>query len=115
MIMQRLLEIGAVLLELPAELRVPVLLQFRERRCRRGQLRIAGRQEPRDEAVGQAMIVGDRLPEQRRQVPAVGRQDATQQQADLRRRLVRSEEHTSELQSLMRISYAVFCLKKNKK
>src|SRR3546814_10223715 len=29
-------------------------------------------------------------------------------------RLVRSEEHTSELQSLMRISYAVFCLKKKK-
>src|SRR3546814_1718916 len=28
------------------------------------------------------------------------------------RRFVRSEEHTSELQSLMRISYAVFCLKK---
>src|SRR3546814_2031851 len=28
------------------------------------------------------------------------------------RDLVRSEEHTSELQSLMRISYAVFCLKK---
>src|SRR3546814_3208329 len=27
----------------------------------------------------------------------------------------RSEEHTSELQSLMRISYAVFCLKKNNK
>src|SRR3546814_3057315 len=36
---------------------------------------------------------------------------------DLRRqedRLGRSEEHTSELQSLMRRSYAVFCLKKNK-
>src|SRR3546814_5178403 len=34
--------------------------------------------------------------------------------ADLLRRAthVRSEEHTSELQSLMRISYAVFCLKK---
>src|SRR3546814_19167288 len=30
------------------------------------------------------------------------------------RRGLRSEEHTSELQSLMRISYAVFCLKKNK-
>src|SRR3546814_7271975 len=29
-------------------------------------------------------------------------------------RLIRSEEHTSELQSLMRISYAVFCLKKKK-
>src|SRR3546814_19017371 len=28
--------------------------------------------------------------------------------------LIRSEEHTSELQSLMRISYAVFCLKKKK-
>src|SRR3546814_4243475 len=42
-------------------------------------------------------------------------------EADLRRHLIneakvddslRSEEHTSELQSLMRISYAVFCLKK---
>src|SRR3546814_6238988 len=32
--------------------------------------------------------------------------------ADLQRR--RSEEHTSELQSLMRISYAVFCLNKKK-
>src|SRR3546814_8076410 len=30
-------------------------------------------------------------------------------------REARSEEHTSELQSLMRISYAVFCLKKKKK
>src|SRR3546814_8427089 len=29
-------------------------------------------------------------------------------------RAIRSEEHTSELQSLMRISYAVFCLKKKK-
>src|SRR3546814_4700759 len=32
-----------------------------------------------------------------------------------RHRLGRSEEHTSELQSLMRISYAVFCLKKKNK
>src|SRR3546814_4295804 len=31
------------------------------------------------------------------------------------RRDLRSEEHTSELQSLMRISYAVFCLKKKNK
>src|SRR3546814_9282676 len=30
-------------------------------------------------------------------------------------KVVRSEEHTSELQSLMRISYAVFCLKKKKR
>src|SRR3546814_4638870 len=33
----------------------------------------------------------------------------------IRRCRDRSEEHTSELQSLMRISYAVFCLKKNNK
>src|SRR3546814_9108075 len=32
----------------------------------------------------------------------------------LARKVNRSEEHTSELQSLMRISYAVFCLKKKK-
>src|SRR3546814_4859266 len=32
----------------------------------------------------------------------------------LNHHLVRSEEHTSELQSLLRISYAVFCLKKTK-
>src|SRR3546814_1862669 len=31
------------------------------------------------------------------------------------RALARSEEHTSELQSLMRISYAVFCMKKKKR
>src|SRR3546814_1658197 len=34
---------------------------------------------------------------------------------DLADRFCRSEEHTSELQSLMRISYAVFCLKKKNK
>src|SRR3546814_7352759 len=34
--------------------------------------------------------------------------------ARVERRARRSEEHTSELQSLMRISYAVFCLKKKK-
>src|SRR3546814_4716732 len=33
---------------------------------------------------------------------------------NVRRNIDRSEEHTSELQSLMRISYAVFCLKKKK-
>src|SRR3546814_5782664 len=40
------------------------------------------------------------------------RADGQGHRIDLR---VRSEEHTSELQSLMRISYAVFCLKKKKK
>src|SRR3546814_3998516 len=37
------------------------------------------------------------------------------QSRSMQRRNGRSEEHTSELQSLMRISYAVFCLKKHKK
>src|SRR3546814_4052837 len=34
---------------------------------------------------------------------------------DIPSHAIRSEEHTSELQSLMRISYAVFCLKKKNK
>src|SRR3546814_9792428 len=38
---------------------------------------------------------------------------ATKPPNDRPKRIGRSEEHTSELQSLMRISYAVFCLKKN--
>src|SRR3546814_15200920 len=41
--------------------------------------------------------------------------EAALQRADEVLAGVRSEEHTSELQSLMRISYAVFCLKKKKK
>src|SRR3546814_1259862 len=58
----------------------------------------------------------------RRRLPA---EAVDHQRADRPRRLparaagqgegARSEEHTSELQSLMRISYAVFCLKKKKK
>src|SRR3546814_4444657 len=40
---------------------------------------------------------------------------ARRRPADDRGAARRSEEHTSELQSLMRISYAVFCLKKKKK
>src|SRR3546814_8020921 len=44
--------------------------------------------------------------------PALLPRSESLQQAAAR---VRSEEHTSELQSLMRISYAVFCLKKKKK
>src|SRR3546814_2224639 len=39
---------------------------------------------------------------------------AGQEPVGLQGRALRSEEHTSELQSLMRISYAVFCLQKKK-
>src|SRR3546814_7883920 len=45
-------------------------------------------------------------------VPVLG---GTVEQALDAGELTRSEEHTSELQSLMRISYAVFCLKKKKR
>src|SRR3546814_8437228 len=40
--------------------------------------------------------------------------DAVEANRNVRVLVIRSEEHTSELQSLMRISYAVFCLKKKK-
>src|SRR3546814_3565964 len=49
---------------------------------------------------------------QARQPGIVERKPARSDQAEKRKRDSRSEEHTSELQSLMRISYAVFCLKK---
>src|SRR3546814_5066023 len=40
---------------------------------------------------------------------------ALKRQMYVRAKIQRSEEHTSELQSLMRISYAVFCLQKKKR
>src|SRR3546814_10171213 len=46
--------------------------------------------------------------------PACIRHDAAGRDTALFPQRLRSEEHTSELQSLMRISYAVFCLKKKK-
>src|SRR3546814_6829712 len=45
----------------------------------------------------------------------VRRRSAAEVKCSARHSASRSEEHTSELQSLMRISYAVFCLKKKKK
>src|SRR3546814_17429141 len=48
-------------------------------------------------------------------VPAASAAGFSQSRGFRCRRGGRSEEHTSELQSLMRISYAVFCLKKKKK
>src|SRR3546814_4098995 len=46
--------------------------------------------------------------------PDAGRKRAVGRARRLSCFIARSEEHTSELQSLMRISYAVFCLKKKK-
>src|SRR3546814_7581389 len=57
--------------------------------------------------------MGDRLADRHRLVLPVG-QDMDGDEIDRVAEHRRSEEHTSELQSLMRISYAVFCLKKKK-
>src|SRR3546814_2094548 len=53
-------------------------------------------------------------PKDRQPAAVLGLQQARMPYTPFRRG-TRSEEHTSELQSLMRISYAVFCLKKKKK
>src|SRR3546814_9408469 len=68
-------------------------------RCRRFQIHRACCRKPDPETRAAFGPVGSRY------VPAVSGDD---------RLANRSEEHTSELQSLMRISYAVFCLKKKK-
>src|SRR3546814_9912174 len=47
--------------------------------------------------------------------PLIGAHGTSRKSDIALKTLVRSEEHTSELQSLMRRSYAVFCLKKKKK
>src|SRR3546814_6904099 len=58
---------------------------------------------------GEHQILAD--VETRRQVEIMLRLDLAELRID-KARTCRSEEHTSELQSLMRLSYAVFCLKK---
>src|SRR3546814_8721292 len=54
-------------------------------------------------------------PTQVAQATAPGASAAQDSRFEIAQSENRSEEHTSELQSLMRISYAVFCLKKKKK
>src|SRR3546814_2433028 len=66
-----------------------------------------------DSCQGYAFKLGDR---ENILVTATGQvdDDAFADTESRRKLLCRSEEHTSELQSLMRISYATFCLKKKK-
>src|SRR3546814_5605728 len=68
------------------------------------------------------MLVPDPLPDRELALLAVGQSEGRQRlevhllgPVGCQQPGCRSEEHTSELQSLMRISYAVFCLKKKKK
>src|SRR3546814_2548136 len=80
-----------------------------------------GRKQRFDGGVGLVDILrvsGQRDPAERSDTPAEERTDIGGDEAGEGKRVLntfflgRSEEHTSELQSLMRISYAVFCLKK---
>src|SRR3546814_2066252 len=75
----------------------------RGRRCRRLSRRRGGRRQGREGPSPNGAQTGRQ------------RAEAGEGTGPRGRTLGRSEEHTSELQSLMRISYAVFCLKKKKK
>src|SRR3546814_6668992 len=68
-----------------------------------GRMQLLGAPVDRPKQAWFGRVPVDRLP--------LGRHGKRRDQFERRARL-RSEEHTSELQSLMRISYAVFCLKK---
>src|SRR3546814_2893314 len=87
----------------------PYTTLFRSDHTATHRLRHAGRARKADRQAAQCSYghVGETLRLQRIAVPA---QLVDRANADAG--TFRSEEHTSELQSLMRISYAVFCLKK---
>src|SRR3546814_5568163 len=73
------------------------------------------RSSPRSAPGHQHLAPPERLARRQCREPAVGRHPSPGAAGDSGRGpvpVLRSEEHTSELQSLMRISYAVFCLKK---
>src|SRR3546814_5858837 len=97
-----------------AELRVPV----DEALVAIEQALVVKLDEHLDDGGGKALVHREALVR-----PVARRAQAAELPGDLAARLrlpfpdmlERSEEHTSELQSLMRISYAVFCLKKKKK
>src|SRR3546814_3363719 len=81
---------------------VAVIVGFERRQDRRKLILERDVDDRADHLADAADIVGGRL----------GRRGLRLGRGRLRRGRGRSEEHTSELQSLMRISYAVFCLKK---
>src|SRR3546814_6457176 len=77
----------------------------------------AGARQPNAPRTSTRPASGDRQPpavRSRFRCARAGRRLRRAISAWRRSRTARSEEHTSELQSLMRISYAVFCLKKKK-
>src|SRR3546814_3303921 len=68
----------------------------------------------RDDMVSVLQEVGLEVERAHHEVGTAGQMEINYRFGTLRTAADRSEEHTSELQSLMRISYAVFCLKKKK-
>src|SRR3546814_3729578 len=71
-----------------------------------------GKSDPGAAPAEARSMARDRPPPDRPRLPAVDLQQGSSGHRGGQVRRSRSEEHTSELQSLMRISYAVFCLKK---
>src|SRR3546814_3666186 len=71
--------------------------------------------EPADPLGAMGCRAADRRHVHRQAPDAVPGRDQSVRRIPRPAGVYRSEEHTSELQSLMRISYAVFCLKKKKK
>src|SRR3546814_7320735 len=121
-------EAGAAKLERKARLRDEIFGDQTDRRqigrtehgdARQYEIEIGGgvlaRADAGNEAVLLFEIVGGFFGiEDDRDVEEAEEDDARGIERHIERLAVRSEEHTSELQSLMRISYAVFCLKKKK-
>src|SRR3546814_3393414 len=81
--------------------------------CHTGTMRLV-RNLAAGEIVGQVMLARDELGEWPKGTMAGFGPDPEDEDDEEGGNYTRSEEHTSELQSLMRISYAVFCLKKKK-
>src|SRR3546814_4273459 len=88
---------------------------FRAVSCKRG--RASARKRPVHPALENAPFAASEiaLPRFLKQILKPNPSRSARRPSPFSRRRFRSEEHTSELQSLMRISYAFFCLKKNKK
>src|SRR3546814_4121495 len=94
----------------------PYTTLFRSRRRRVARRRGVCRHDRRMQCIQEQRDIGGVVGQRRDHVGVL----RVYEQADLavaaraQQRVQRSEEHTSELQSLMRNSYAVFCLKKKK-
>src|SRR3546814_7412738 len=104
---------GFALTPLDGEALAPGLLRIFQQRQEGAAIDVAGRRDVRHGCDGRGEIV---IEHERCQPGALRNAGAADREGDpdvfLVGRCLRSEEHTSELQSLMRISYAVFCLKK---